>query len=114
MNESRKILIIRLSSLGDILHALPAFHSLRQAYPEARVDWLIERRLAYLLSVVEGIDKVIPIDTHALRANVLSREGWRRLMEPMHIVRKTHYDAAIDFQGLLKTALIGLVSGARV
>ncbi len=113
MNESPKILIIRLSSLGDILHALPAFHSLRGAYPEARIDWLVEHRLAYLLGLVDGIDRVIPIDTRALRVNVLRGESWRRLYEPMRTLRKMHYDVAIDFQGLLKTAWISLLSGAR-
>ncbi len=114
MNETPKILIIRLSSLGDILHALPAFHSLRRAYPEARIDWLIERRLAYLLSVVDGINQVIPIDTQALRVNLLRVSSWCRLFEPMRTVRKMHYDVAIDFQGLLKTAWISLMSGARI
>ncbi len=113
MNESPKILIIRLSSLGDILHALPAFHSLREAYPHGRIDWLIERKLSYLLNVVDGIGQVIPIDTKTLRTRFLEGEHWRDLFGPMRTLRQTRYDIAIDFQGLLKTAWIGFMSGAK-
>ncbi|MBZ5496879.1 MAG: glycosyltransferase family 9 protein [Acidobacteriia bacterium] len=113
MRDSRRLLIIRLSSLGDIIHTLPAFQSLRSADPEARIDWLVERRLAFLLSAVEGIDEILPVDTRALRADPAHRESWRRLLEPIRAVRARHYDVAIDFQGLLKTAFLSLASGAK-
>ena len=112
MKESRKILIVRLSSLGDIIHTLPAFRSLRERFPGARIDWLVERRLAFLPGAVAGIDQVIPIDTHALRARFTDRESWRRLYEPLRMVRGRRYDVVIDFQGLIKTALLTRLSGA--
>jgi lipopolysaccharide heptosyltransferase I len=113
MKDSPKILIIKLSSLGDIIHTLPAFQSLRATFPEGRIDWLVERRLAFLLSAVPGIDHVIPIDTRALRNNFTSRQSWYRLLEPIRSLRSLRYDAVIDFQGLFKTALISFSSGAK-
>jgi heptosyltransferase I len=113
MRDSPKILVIRLSSLGDILHTLPAFQSLRSTFPGSRIDWLVERRLAFLLSAVPGIDHVIPIDTMSLRTDLMNRQSWQQLLEPVRALRHLRYDAAIDFQGLLKTAVISFSSGAK-
>jgi len=113
MSESRRILIVRLSSLGDILHTLPAFQSLRSSFPDARIDWLVERRMAFLLDAVDGIDRALPIDTHAIRTPGAGADAWRRLWEPVRTMRRTRYDVAIDFQGLIKTAALSIASGAR-
>jgi heptosyltransferase-1 len=112
MTDLRKLLIVRLSSLGDIIHTLPAFQSLRSSFPEARIDWLVESRLAFFLNAVDGIDGILPVDTHAIRVRPLRREAWRRLWTPMRAARTRRYDVAIDFQGLLKTAILSLLSGA--
>jgi len=112
MTDFRKLLIVRLSSLGDIIHTLPAYESLRAAFPEARIDWLVERRLAFLLTAVDGIDRILPIDTHALRENFQRLKGWQMFWEPIRAARARRYDVAIDFQGLLKTSFLSLLSGA--
>jgi heptosyltransferase I len=114
MTHSPKILIIRLSSLGDMLHALPAAHSLRDAFPEAQIDWLVESRFAFLLGAVEGISRIIPIDTRTVRSNMLQRRSWRLLWEPLRRVRGAGYDIVIDCQGLLKTAWMSVISGAAI
>jgi lipopolysaccharide heptosyltransferase I len=108
----RRILILRLSSLGDVIHALPAFQSLRASFPNARIEWLIERQLAFLLQVVEGIDEIIPIDTQSLRGKPGDQVSWKRLLDPIRIVRARHYDLSVDFQGLIKTAFLTLAGGA--
>jgi heptosyltransferase I len=112
MSDLNSLLILRLSSLGDIIHTLPAFQSLRATYPEARIDWLVEARLAFMLSAVSGIDEILPIDTHGMRAHPLRRDAWLRLWKPLRTARSRRYDVVIDFQGLLKTALLSLMSGA--
>lgn len=114
MKESSRILVIRLSSLGDIIHTLPAYYSLRASFPGARIDWLVERRLAFMLSVVEGIDNVLPIDTRALRAAPLQAQSRRLFLDPVRAMRRSRYDLAIDFQGLMKTALLGFASRAAL
>jgi lipopolysaccharide heptosyltransferase I len=112
MNAPRKILIIRLSSLGDILHAVPAVQSLRRTFPEARIDWLVEQRTSVLLSAVVGIDRIFTIDTRSLRMGILRSESWTRLWAVLRALRAERYDLSLDFQGLVKTGLLSLLCGA--
>lgn len=114
MRAPERILIIRLSSLGDILHALPAFSSLRCAFPDARIDWLVEKRNSFLLSTVLGIDEVIALDTSPLRKTPWQLASWKPAWKPVCLLRARQYDLCIDFQGLLKTGLLSVLSGARI
>jgi heptosyltransferase-1 len=113
MRTPEKILIIRLSSLGDILHALPALGCLRSSFPTARIDWLVEKRNSFLLSAVGGIDEVIVLDTSLLRKSPWIPAAWGPARELIAFLRAREYDACIDFQGLLKTGLLAALSGAR-
>ena len=113
MSVSPKILIIRLSALGDILHALPAFADLRSSFPAARIDWLVGSKAAFLLSAVEGIDHIYPIDTHALLSFPFKQSGWPKILEVIRNLRIQRYDYSVDFQGLLKTAFLSFLSGAQ-
>jgi len=92
-------LIIRLSSLGDIIHTLPAFSSLRRRYPQARIRWAVEGRGQEILDLVPGIDEVIVID----------RKNWLRSVAPLRRREQT----ALDFQGLVKSGLIAYLSRSR-
>ena len=114
MTAPRRILIIRLSSLGDILHAVPAVRSLRSAFPHAVIDWLVEERARFLLSIVPGLTSILVIDTKALRKTPWRFAGWQRHWRVIREMRSRHYDVALDFQGLLKTGLLSLLSGARI
>jgi heptosyltransferase I len=98
-----KILIVRLGALGDIVHALPAVTALRAAHPDATVDWLVEAQHARLLDLFPIADRVIPIDPRA----------WAATVATVRQLRARRYDAALDFQGLLKSALFARLSGAR-
>ena len=89
-------LIIRLSSLGDIIHALPAFAVLRKGFPEARLTWIVGKAGREILDLVPGIDEII------VRGDI----GWFRRLRGKD-------RTAIDLQGLLKSALLGRLSGAR-
>ncbi|HYK91511.1 MAG TPA: glycosyltransferase family 9 protein [Acidobacteriota bacterium] len=113
MRTPEKILIIRLSSLGDILHALPAFVSLRATFPDARIDWLVEQRNSFLLSAVDGIDEVLILDTYPMRAAPWQLSSWESTGKLIRLLRSRQYDLSIDFQGLLKTGLMSVLSGAR-
>jgi heptosyltransferase-1 len=92
-------LIIRLSSLGDIIHTLPAFSSLRRHFPEARIRWAVEGRGREILDLVPDIDEVIVID----------RRNWLRSVAPLRRRNQT----AIDFQGLVKSGLLAFLSRSR-
>lgn len=100
-----KFLIIRLGSLGDVIHAVPAAAALRRRFPQAHIDWLIDPRYAELLGLVECLDRPIAFDPRDLLGGARGRAVLRDL-------RAAHYDAAIDLQGLLKSAVLARLVGA--
>lgn len=107
-----RFLLIRLGSMGDIVHALPAAASLRAAFPEARVDWLVEARWQDLLALNPDLTNVIPVDTLAWRRAPMRARTWRSLAGLRRTLREARYDAALDFQGLYKSAVLARLSGA--
>jgi heptosyltransferase I len=114
MSASPRILIIRLSSLGDILHALPAFAGLRAAYPNAKIDWLVAKKCRFLVEAIRGVDAIRVLDTSALLRFPPDLPAWRQLSGLIGELKRQRYDYAIDFQGLIKTSLLGLLSGSRI
>jgi len=97
------ILIVRLSALGDVVHAIPAAAALRRAFPHARIDWLIEARHRDIADLVTVIDRVVVV-----RESTVG--GWTRVLREL---RRARYDVALDFQGLTKSAVLARGSGAR-
>ncbi|MGO9640021.1 MAG: lipopolysaccharide heptosyltransferase I [Candidatus Acidiferrales bacterium] len=104
MSEAlNKILVVRLSSMGDIVHSLPGAAALREAFPSAQIDWLVQRRWSSLLEESPAVNRVIPFDS--------SSPG--RVVACVRQYRAEGYDAAVDFQGLYKSAILTFASGAR-
>jgi len=100
------ILIVKLSSLGDVVHALPAVQDIRAAVPDARIDWVVERGFSPLLARCEGVRRVIPCELRRWRKAPLARDTrhqWRAFRSELH---RESYDAVIDLQGLTKSALV--------
>jgi heptosyltransferase-1 len=104
LNSAPRFLIIRLGSLGDVIHAIPTAAALRRHFPHARIDWLVDPRYAELLNLVEGLDHRIPFDPRGLA----SGGAWSVLSD----LRRTRYDAVLDLQGLLKSAVLARLVGA--
>jgi lipopolysaccharide heptosyltransferase I len=113
-NEKIKILIVKLSSFGDIVHTLPAFMLLRGSLPGARIEWLVEKRFAPLLGLVKGIDKIHSADTFAWRRRLFSPKTLGDIGRLRKALRTASFDLAIDFQGLLKSAALAKISGAGI
>jgi lipopolysaccharide heptosyltransferase I len=97
-----KLLFIRLGSLGDIIHTVPAVSAVKRHDPAAEIHWFVDPRHLELLDLVEGVSRVIAVKPSAA--------GW---LTASSAARNEGYDAAIDFQGLLKSAALARLSGAR-
>ena len=100
------ILIVKLSSLGDVVHAMPAVQDLRLAWPQARVDWVVEPAFAPLLRRCSGVRRVIECDLRRWRRAPLAaatRTAWRNFRAEL---QAQAYDRVIDLQGLSKSALV--------
>ena len=101
-----KILVVKLSSLGDVVHAMPAVQDMRRAFPNAEIDWVVERAFAPLVTRCEGVQKVIPCELRKWRKAPFAqktRAEWRVFKQRLQAQR---YDAIIDLQGLSKSALV--------
>lgn len=101
-----KILVVKLSSLGDVVHAMPAVQDMRRAFPNAEIDWVVERAFAPLVTRCEGVQKVIPCELRKWRKAPFAqktRAEWRVFKQRLQAQR---YDAVIDLQGLSKSALV--------
>ncbi|MBI3940767.1 MAG: lipopolysaccharide heptosyltransferase I [Acidobacteria bacterium] len=110
---ARRILMVRLSALGDVVHTLPALIDLRAAFPESEIDWLVEPAAAPLLRNSGALNQVIEISTRAWRHRPLSPATWKEIAGTFRRLRERHYDIALDFQGLWKSASLARASGAR-
>lgn len=101
MTEPR-FLLVRLGSMGDIIHTLPAASALRDAFPEARIDWIIDPKWSRLLEGNSDLSGVIEFD----------RKNMRGMTATVRALRAARYSCAIDFQSLYKSAILAFLSGA--
>jgi heptosyltransferase-1 len=122
----RRLLIVRLGSMGDVIHTLPAATALRQAFPEASLGWVIEERWAELLCALPEprsgprsprrplVDRVHTVNTKTWRRSLLSIQTWEQIGAGLSELRAQQYDVAVDFQGAVRSALLARWSGASV
>src|SRR5215208_5737480 len=96
------ILIVRLGALGDIIHTVPAAAALRAAFPSARIDWLVDAKHRAVVDLVTVVDRVVVLERASL-------PGW---IDVARTLRAGRYDVALDFQGLMKSAILARASGA--
>ncbi len=110
LRKMENFLIIRLSSLGDIIHTLPAYSALRKKFSEARITWVVEEKGKEILDFVPGIDKTIAARTQGWPVH--TRKFWREISRLKKEI-KDRNQVTLDFQGLLKSGLLGFLSGAE-
>ena len=115
-----RILIVKLSSIGDVVHALPAAAFLKRALPQAHISWVVERRASAILKNSPVIDQLIEIDTRSWRSGMLKRRTLLEVRARLRDIRRNDAqtdggvtDVAIDFQGLVKSGIVARASGAR-
>src|SRR5580765_1589449 len=108
-----RILIVKLGSIGDVVHTLPSLAAIRRALPAAEISWVVERRASEILWDNPVLDRLIEIDTKALRRGLMSGETLRAPRQQLRLLRASAFDLALDFQGLIKSAMIARLSRAR-
>src|SRR5205085_2233819 len=96
-----------------IVHTLPSLAAIRRALPNAEVSWVVESRAAEILRSNPVLDRLIVIDTKALRRGLMSGETLRAPRQQLRLLRASAFDLALDFQGLIKSALISRAARAR-
>jgi heptosyltransferase I len=101
-SDDPRFLLVRLGSLGDIIHALPAAAALRDTFPGARIDWAVEPKWARLLEGNPDLSEVISLD----------RKSAGGIVSTVRKLRAAEYTCAVDFQALYKSALLAFASGA--
>jgi heptosyltransferase-1 len=107
-----KILLVKLSSLGDVLHNLPIIWDLRRHLPDAQIDWVVEESYVHLLKPLltresfKGIDHIIPFSLRRWKKHLGTFATWREFFVFKKELQKTKYDIVIETQGLLKSALV--------
>jgi heptosyltransferase I len=110
-NHKLRILLVKTSSLGDVLHNLPVVTDIVRHYPSAEIDWLVEDSFADLPRLHSSVHYIIPVALRRWRGRLLSRSTWHDIKIFRSLLSLQDYDFAIDTQGLLKSAL--LMRGAR-
>ncbi len=124
--EIKRLLVVRLSAMGDVIHTLPAVHVLRKAFPQAYIGWLIEERWSELLCAAGSarrgtrstlrplVDEVHTVSLKTWRKSLLSISTVQRIATVWNDVRAAHYEIAVDLQGAMRSAVLARWSGARV
>src|SRR5689334_16932226 len=98
-----RLLVVRLGSLCDLVHTLPAVAALHHAHPDMAIDWLVDRVHREFLELVPILNSIVTLESASAR-------GWLAVRRRL---RARRYDVAVDFQGLLKSAALARLSGAR-
>ncbi len=107
----RRVCLIKPSSLGDVVHALPVLASLRALWPDAHLAWVVNRGLRGLLDGHPDLDEVIPFDRSALG---LRPDGIATVSRFLVDLRRRRFDLTIDLQGLLRSGIMALATGAPI
>jgi heptosyltransferase-1 len=109
-----EILFIKTSSLGDVVHHMPAITDVRRHLPDARLSWIVEEAYAPLAQLHPAVDEVIPVASRRWRGRLLEWATWREIGRFGRTLRQRRYDSVIDSQGLLRTAVMAKsVPGVR-
>lgn len=108
-----KILIVKLSSIGDVVHTLPALAAIRSGFPDAEIAWAVEQESAEILRGNTLLDNLIELDTRSLRGGKIIGKILPNASRQLRQIRRHSFDAAIDFQGLLKSASIAKLAKAK-
>ncbi|MBC8286249.1 MAG: lipopolysaccharide heptosyltransferase I [Nitrospinae bacterium] len=106
-----KILILKFSALGDVVHTLPVAATLRRSLPDSHIAWMVEERYQDILRDNPDIDEVIPLRTKVWRKN-WNGKSLGEILDTIKTLRQHNFDFVLDLHGLLKSGIIARLSGA--
>lgn len=107
----KKVLIVRLTSMGDLIHTWPAVTDLKSHYPDVELTWLVDEVFSEIPLMHPGIGKIIPVGLRRFRQQIHLPSAWKRMYSVCQQLRETEWDRVVDCQGLLKSALFGKWTG---
>jgi heptosyltransferase-1 len=109
-----RLLLIKTSSLGDIIHNLPAITDIRAHSPDMEIDWVVEESFADIPRLHPAVNSIVPIAIRRWRRTLFSKKTWQEIIACKRKLRAKSYDFVLDTQGLLKSAVISsFAHGAR-
>ncbi len=100
----KKILLVKTSSMGDVIHNLPVVNDMLQHIPSAQIDWVVEESFADIPKLHPAVHRVIPVAMRRWRKQLFSKVAWQEIRAVKETLANSSYDAVIDTQGLLKSA----------
>jgi len=109
----QSILFIKTSSLGDVIHQMPAVNQARQHFPDAHVSWAVEEAFAPLVALHPAVDEVIAVASRRWRYELLKASTRRDIRRMIGTLRSRRYDAIIDTQGLMRSAVLARLARGR-
>ena len=101
-----RLLLVKTSSLGDVIHNLPVVSDIRRHFPEAAIDWCVEDSFAAIPRLHPAVEEVIPVAIRRWRKQLFARQTWQDVSTFRAQIGREAYDLVIDTQGLLKSALV--------
>ena len=104
--QARRILFVKLSSLGDVVHNFPAVTDLARHHPDAHIAWAVEEAYADLVRLHPAVRESIPVGLRGLRDHPFDAERWGRMLAARRALRTARWDCIVDTQGLVKSALV--------
>lgn len=102
----KKILLVKTSSLGDVIHNLPVVNDILQHYPDAKIDWVVEENFADIPRLHPKVNQVFTVAMRRWRKAIFKQKTWAEVKKSKQLLSLEAYDFVIDTQGLLKSALI--------
>lgn len=101
-----KVLVVKTSSMGDVIHTLPALTDAQKAIPDIQFDWVVEENFAEIPRWHSAVNRVIPVAIRRWRKHLFSAQTWREWQQFHSELKAEKYDAVIDAQGLIKSAVL--------
>ncbi len=114
MNRLERVAIVKLSSIGDVVHALPVASALKRSFSHLQITWITEERCAEMVTGNPYVHEVLTIPGKAWRHRAWDPRTWQEVHRIVSLLRSRRFQMTIDLQGLLKSAVVAWLTGAPI